>query len=79
MTDRDGCTFEDLPSFDRLPYKNKVVFTHRKYPQIKSAYYIKGFENHKNVGDLYKYKSLLTLKKYYDDFNYIEWFNSGLN
>ena len=44
MTDRDGCTLEDMKSFDSLDYKNKVIFTNRQYPEIKSAFYIRGFE-----------------------------------
>lgn len=76
MTDRDGCSFEDLQEFDKLPYKNKVVFTHKEYPKIKSAFYVKGFENQNSVGDLFAYKNRFTGYKYYDDFNYIEWFNS---
>lgn len=27
MIERDGCTYQDLLEFDKLPYKNKVVFT----------------------------------------------------
>jgi uncharacterized protein (DUF1919 family) len=76
MTDRDGCSLEDLKEFDKLPYKNKVVFTHKEYPEIKSSVYIKGFENEKNVGNLYSYKNRFTGYKYYDDFDYVEWFNS---
>lgn len=77
FTDRDGCTYENLRDFDALPCKNKVVFTHIPYPEFPSAYYIKGWETEKCVGECFKYKSSLTLKKYYDDFDYISWFNSG--
>ena len=48
MTDKDGgkgAKYEDLQAFDNLPYPNKVVFTHKPYPELKSAFYIKGFEN----------------------------------
>ncbi|QCJ44758.1 DUF1919 domain-containing protein [Bacillus sp. S3] len=76
MTDRDGCTIKDLINFDQLPYKNKVVFTHKPYPEIKSAYYIKGFESQGSVGELFLYKSKLSIKRFYDDFNYVNWFNT---
>lgn len=49
MTDRDGCTKEDLIEFDKLSYKNKIVFTHVPYDDIKSAVYIKGFEKDNEV------------------------------
>lgn len=75
MTERDGCTYEDLKRFDKLPYQNKIVFTHKKYSEIKSSYYIKGFEKEKQVGDLFRYKNKWSGKKFYDDFDYVEWFN----
>ena len=50
MTDRDGCTYEDLQSFDALPYEHKVVFTHIPYPEIRSAFHIPGFEKDVCVG-----------------------------
>ena len=77
MTDRDGCTKEDLIEFDNLPYKNKVVFTHLPYDDINSAIYIKGFEEEKQVGMCFNFKNRYTGKKYYDDFDYVNWFNEG--
>ena len=75
FTDRDGCTYQNLVDFDSLPYKNKVVFTHVPYPELKSAYYIKGFEKEKSVGMCFNYRHKFSLKKYYDDFDYVSWFN----
>lgn len=77
LTERDGCTYKDLEEFDKLPYENKVVFTHKKYPEIKSAYYIKGFEDNGEVGDLFRYKDKWSGKKFYDEFDYVQWFNQG--
>lgn len=74
MTDRDGCTYQNLQAFDNLPFKNKVVFTHKPYPEFKSAFYIKGFEKQGQVGDLYEYSGWFG-KKYYDEFDYVGWFN----
>lgn len=78
MTDRDGCTEQDLQNFDRLPFENKVVFTHKPYPEICSSVYIKGFENQNQVGDLFEFSGW-NGKKYYDQFDYIAWFNSHSN
>lgn len=75
FTDRDGCTEEDLIAYDSLPFENKVVFVHKPYPNIKSAVYIKGFEEDESVGICSEYKSGFSCKKYYDDFNYVSWFN----
>ncbi|TDQ59460.1 uncharacterized protein (DUF1919 family) [Mesocricetibacter intestinalis] len=74
MTDRDGCSYADLKAFDQLPFENKVVFTHQNYPEFNAAFYIKGFEQQGQVGDLFEFCGL-TGKKYYDKFDYVAWFN----
>lgn len=75
FTDRDNCTHADLKYFDRLPYKNKAVFTHKPIPELKSAVYIHGFENEAEVGSCYEYMPHSLGKKYYDQFDYVSWFN----
>ena len=77
FTDRDGCTMEHLRAFDALPYKNKVVFTHLPYPELRSACYIRGFETDPYVGELYKFRYKRFGWKYIDDFDYVSWFNRG--
>ena len=76
FTDRDGCTYNDLIEFDKLPY-NKVVFTYKSYPEILCSYYIKGFENDGEVGACSSYTGVLSNKKYYDYFDYVSWFNGN--
>ena len=75
FTDRDGCTYEDLIAFDNLPIKNKIVFTNKEYPDIKSSFYIKGFENQSEVGQCFEYMPHKLGYKYYDQFDYVGWFN----
>lgn len=77
MTDKDdtqGIAYEDLAAFDQLPFKNKVVFTRKPYPEFKSAFYIKGFEKQNQVGDLFTFSGWNGVK-YYDQFDYVTWFN----
>lgn len=77
MTDKDdaqGMAYEDLVAFDQLPFKNKVVFTRKPYPEFKSAFYIKGFEKQNQVGDLFTFSGWNGVK-YYDQFDYVAWFN----
>ncbi|VTU06596.1 exopolysaccharide biosynthesis protein [Actinobacillus indolicus] len=74
MTDRDGCHYEDLVEFDNLPFKHKVVFTHKAYHELKSTFYIQGFEHQQQVGDLFEFSGW-NGKKYYDQFDYVGWFN----
>ena len=77
FTDKDGCTYDDLKTFDALPYKHKVVFTHKPYPEIKSAFYIKGFEDKGEVGVLSDVDPKRFIKsRYFEQFDYVSFFNS---
>ncbi|WP_443091399.1 DUF1919 domain-containing protein [Basfia succiniciproducens] len=76
MTDRDGCRYEDLSAFDKLPFANKIVFTHKKYTEFSSALYIPGFEAQSQVGDLFEFSGW-NGKKFYDQLDYVNWFNTG--
>lgn len=78
MTQRDGCTYQDLKNFDELPYKNKIVFTYKEYPEFKSSYHIK------NTKEIFEgQECCLPLTNYIgpsgfriiDKFDYIKWFN----
>lgn len=77
MTDRDGCTYEDLVRFDSLPFSHKVVFTHKYLPEIKSSFYIRGFENEKQVGLLNQTKNILGYR-YIDEFDYVKFLNGEI-
>ena len=79
MTEKDDCTYEDLVAFDKLPYKNKVVFTAREYPEIKSAFYLKGCVDIETgqLGYAYEYPHWYSLRRYMEQFDLIKWFNSG--
>lgn len=80
MTERDGCTYEDLIEFDNLEYKNKIVFTHKEYNEIKCSYYVDGTNNN---DDYHKTKSLTDYKyvisglRYIDDWDYVDWLNKS--
>lgn len=75
MTDKNGCTYEHIRQFDELEYKNKVIFTHKKYKEFSSAYYIPGFENENEVGILSDWKPQLLKRRWLDDFDYVKFFN----
>ena len=77
FTNRDGCTLDDLMQFDKLPYSNKVVFINKPNFKLKSAVHIKGFENNKTVGNCFDFEPKRIGKKYYDQFDYVRWFNSN--
>lgn len=74
--DGDNCTYDSIKRFDNLPYKNKVIFTNKSYPEFKSSYYIKGFEDKKGVGVLLYFKEKqFRIRRYLDDFDYVKFLN----
>jgi len=73
--DGDNCTYESIRRFNALPYKHKVIFTHKEYPEFESAYYIKGFEQETEVGVLLGFKQQFLVRRYLDDFDYISFLN----
>ena len=78
MTDRDGCTKEDIVAFSKLNFKNKVIFTHIEYPDIDCAVYIPGYEKSDSVGMCHEYKSPMSIKRSFEIFDYVAWFNGTL-
>lgn len=78
MNDRNWCTEQDLIDFDNLSYRNKVVFTHIPHPEIKCAYYIRGFENDDYVGTMTKFVSPFSIKRVMDQFDFVNWINKGI-
>ena len=74
-TDKDGCTYETIRRFEQLPYKNKVIFTHIRYPEFSSAYYIKGFEKEEELGIITYFKKQILKRRYLDDFDYVRFLN----
>lgn len=77
-TEKDGCSYETLQRFDRLPYENKVIFTHVEYPEFSSACYVRGFEEKGELGVLTFYKKRFWRRRYLDDFDYVSFLNRPL-
>lgn len=75
MSEQNGCTMETLEAFDRLPYEHKVVFTKQPYENIKSAFYIPGFEQEKELITALRFRNVFSAQRYYDIFPYVDWLN----
>ena len=73
FVEREGCTYRDLLSFDRLPYKNKVALVHKTYPEIKSAKVIPGYERANEVGQITD--TMRGGRHVYDLFDWVDFFN----
>ena len=52
LVETASCKYEDLEKFDRLPYKNKIAITHKKYPSIKCHKYIRNYDGKNYNGEL---------------------------
>lgn len=78
MNDRNFCTEKHIKAFDELPYKNKICFTHIEYPQYKSTYYIEGSESDSYLKPVTNYVHEWWIKRYYDDFDFVNWINNGI-
>lgn len=73
--DGDDCTYESLRRFNDLPYPNKVVFTHKPYPEFSSAYYLPGFEDMGGIGRTTDFMDQFLIRRYMDQFDYISFLN----
>jgi len=74
LSERDGCTYQDLCHFDALQYAHKVALTHIHYPDIKSHFCIKGYSKQHEIGNIMGFKGWWG-KKIYDQFNWINFLN----
>jgi uncharacterized protein (DUF1919 family) len=54
FNDQNGCVYENLADFDKLPYKNKVCFTVADYPNLHSVVYVKAPKSHKYIRASYE-------------------------
>ena len=76
--DKMDCTYEIIKAFDELPIKHKVIFTHQPYPEFKSAFYIKGFEDQKEVGVLSDWKPGFWKRRWLDQFDSVAFLNGEI-
>lgn len=49
---KDGCTKKCLEEFEHLSYESKVALTHVEYPDITCGFYVKGYENCNELGNI---------------------------
>ena len=73
--DGDGCTYETLFRFDALPYENKVILTHKPYPEFSCARYISGFEDQPGVYRITDFSGRKRIRRYMDQFDYVSFLN----
>lgn len=72
----DGLTYNDILTFDKLPYENKVIFLSKPYANVKSGIYCKEFSDGTDA-QLLNFSNLLGQRYYQKHFDYIEFLNKN--
>lgn len=70
FNDRNGCTYDLLKRYESFHARKKIVFTHKKYSELSSAYYVEGFENNECVGTMTAFRNALSISRRYDIFDW---------
>lgn len=81
----DGCSYSDMETFDHMDYKNKVIFTHKKMPAIKSSFFLRNAKwTEESIDGTVRFQYPLTAYigrtsplRYIDEFDYVEFINKG--
>lgn len=72
LCERDGCTHEDLIRFANLPYPTASL-VHLPVKGISDTYYLRGFENEEELGNIMDFKKGQYFgRKYFDDFDFVK-------
>jgi len=80
FTDQGDCTYNHLKRFDALPFNNKVVFTSKYYPEIRSSFFVKSYENAPNgVYMFLDFKNHFSKHRKLDVFDWVSWFNGEIH
>lgn len=66
FNDTNLCTKKDIEDFNKLPYKHKICFAAKKYPDIKCAIWMKKYRFNKEIKEDY-----YSGHKYFNIINYI--------
>lgn len=77
-TNQDGCnTPELMERFDRLPYKNKVMFVSREYPQYSWAVMVPQFRGRFQVRIMTAFANFKGQRYYETCFDLADWIKSN--
>lgn len=74
LTCKDGYTLKDIKDFDKLNYKNKVIFVPKKYNKFSSSFYINNSEENLEIKFLGTKVNRFG-KKIIDDFDIVSFLN----
>ena len=72
LCDSDLCNYDLMSEFDKLPFRNKILFSVKYFKDIKCLVWLKHYKDEEIVGDLYSYK--WRYRRYFD---VVKWFNGN--
>ena len=72
--DETGCQMELIKRFEKLPFKNKIVFTDNPYSDFNSVVYLPKWT--RNLEGVFQPVSKISGKKPIDDFDFVGYINS---
>ena len=75
MSEKNGCTYEQMQTFDAMPFQHKTLLVHKPYPEFKSSVCLPGFENQSQLGVVTDFKPGLLRRRYLDSFDYVSFLN----
>ena len=52
--EQNRCDIDDIYAFDKLPFKNKIMFSSKKLPPLESNVFISRYAKMEKVGDAYR-------------------------
>lgn len=70
FSDRDKCCYEHIKEFDQMPFKNKIFFSSKIFPEFRSLIWLKHYKNDSYIGDIVSNKW-----RYRFYFNVVDWLN----
>jgi len=62
----------DLLKFEKLPFKNKVIFVSKKYEGLNKYILLNFFKKYGEVSDPFKYVWIYRM-----NFDFVKWINKG--
>ena len=57
LVERDGCSYQDLKDFEKLPFEHKVALTKRMYPKLRNTFFMEDYVNCSEVGDIMRFNN----------------------
>ena len=74
LVETHSASYKDLVDFDKLPFKNKIILTHKVYPDIKNSVLIKQYDGINLNGELFWPANRFGASKY-DQFDWLNFLN----